>query len=161
LANNNLVPHIDINDFDREMIEKMQQDKDIDTLQFVVKAFPCTVEERLANLQNRYGNLLQESQTTQSELEQSHNTIDQLQSELEQSHNTIDQLQSELEQSHNTIDQLQSELEQSHNTIDQLQSGLQHNLEQANTTIQWMETSKFWLLRSKWLKLKLLFKLNR
>lgn len=140
LANNDLVPQININDFDREMIEKMQQDQEIDTLQFVVKACPSTVEERLANLQNRYGNLLQESQTRQSELDQSHNTIKQLQSELKQGHNTIEQLQSELEQSHNTTEQLQSELEQT------------------NAIIQWMETSKFWLLRSKWLKLKLLLK---
>jgi O-antigen biosynthesis protein len=122
LAKNNLVPQININDFDRELIKKMQQDEDIDTLQFIVKAVPSTLEARLENLQNRYNKLFQESQTTQSELQQSHRTIDQL------------------------------------------QSGLQHELDelaQANATVQWMETSKFWKLRSKWLRLKHLFQLHR
>jgi O-antigen biosynthesis protein len=89
LTKSNLVPQININDFDREMIKKMQQDQEIDTLQFVVKASPYNVEERLTALQNRYGNLLKESQTIQSELEQSHNTIEQLQSELEQTNATV------------------------------------------------------------------------
>jgi O-antigen biosynthesis protein len=133
LTKNHLVPEININDFDREMIKKMQQDEDIDTLQFVVKAVPCTLEAKLAHLQSRYNKLLQESQITQSELQQSYNTIEQLQSELQQSRNTIEQLQSEL----------------------------QHDLEQANANIQWMETSKFWKLRKKWLKLKLFVNLNR
>ncbi len=52
LANNNLVPQININNFDSEMIDRMQQDENIDTLQFVVRAVPCTVEERLADKQN-------------------------------------------------------------------------------------------------------------
>ncbi len=160
LANNNLVPHVNINDFEREMIEKMQQDEDIDTLQFVIKAVPSSVEERLVDCQNRYGQLLQESQTSQSELEQSQKTTQQLQSELEQSQKTTQQLQSELEQSQNNLQQLQSELEQSQNNLQQLKSELEQNLEQgkqAIATIQWMETSKFWQLRSKWLRLKLFF----
>ena len=146
LANNNLVPQININDFDSEMINRMQQDENIDTLQFVVRAVPCTVEERLADRQNRYAKLQKEFQTAQSELQQSRQTIDQLQSELQQSRQTIDQLQSELQQSRQTIDQLQSELQQ--------------NLDLANANIQWMETSKFWQLRSNWLKLKVLLKLD-
>ncbi|NJL52617.1 MAG: methyltransferase domain-containing protein [Hydrococcus sp. SU_1_0] len=145
LANNNLVPQININDFDGEMIKKMQQDEDIDTLQFVMKAVPSTVEARLTNLQNRYSKLLQESETTRFELDQSHRTIDQLQSELQQSRQASNQLQSQLQESRQTSNQLQSQL---------------NKLEQANTTIQWMETSKFWKLRTKWLKLKLLFQPN-
>jgi predicted ribosome quality control (RQC) complex YloA/Tae2 family protein len=146
LANNNLVPQININDFDSEMIDRMQQDENIDTLQFVVRAVPCTVEERLADKQNRYAKLQKEFQTAQSELQQSRQTIDQLQSELQQSRQTIDQLQSELQQSRQILQQLQSELQQ--------------NLDLANANIQWMETSKFWQLRSNWLKLKVLLKLD-
>jgi O-antigen biosynthesis protein len=132
LANNNLVPQININDFDSEIINRMQQDENIDTLQFVVRAVPCTVEERLADWQNRYGKLQKESQIAQSELQQSRQTIDQLQSELQQSRQILEQVQSELQQ----------------------------NLDLANANIQWMETSKFWQLRSNWLKLKVLLKLD-
>ncbi|MEO0013377.1 MAG: hypothetical protein RLZZ535_1766, partial [Cyanobacteriota bacterium] len=131
-ANNNLVPQININDFDSEMINRMQQDENIDTLQFVVRAVPCTIEERLAALQNRYDQLQKEFQTAQSELQQSRQTIDQLQSELQQSRQILEQVQSELQQ----------------------------NLDLANATVQWMETSKFWQLRSNWLKLKVLLKLD-
>jgi 2-polyprenyl-3-methyl-5-hydroxy-6-metoxy-1,4-benzoquinol methylase len=145
-ANNNLVPQININDFDSEMINRMQQDENIDTLQFVVRAVPCTVEERLTALQNRYGKLQKESQTAQSELNELKQTNEQLQSELQQSRQTNEQLQSELQQSRQTNEQLQSEL---------------NELKQANATVQWMETSKFWKLRSKWLQLKLFFNLNR
>jgi O-antigen biosynthesis protein len=160
LANNNLVPPININDFDSEMINKMQQDEDIDTLQFVVRAVPCTLEERLTDWQNRYGKLQKESQTAQSELQQSQQTVDQLESGLQQSQQIVDQLESELQQSRQTVDQLEFELQQSRQIVDQFQSGLKHELEQAKANIQWMETSKFWKLRSKWLKLKLFFNLK-
>jgi O-antigen biosynthesis protein len=143
-ANNTLVPHININDFDSEIIKRMQKDEDIDTLQFVVRAFPCSVEERQAALQNRYCKLLEESQLAQSELQQNQKTLEQLQSELQHSQNTSEQLQSELQHSQNTSKQLQCELQQA--------------LEQANATIRWMETSKFWKLRSKWFKLKIFLK---
>jgi O-antigen biosynthesis protein len=146
-ANNNLVPQININDFDREMIEKMQTDEDIDTLQFVVRALPCSPEERQAAWQNRYAQLLAESQINQAELQQSQQTVDRLQSELQQSQQTSAQLQSELQQIQHTSEQIQSQLKQA--------------LDRAKATIEWMETSKFWKLRSKWLKLKILFKLER
>jgi O-antigen biosynthesis protein len=146
-AKNNLVPQININDFDREMIEKMQTDEDIDTLQFVVRALPCTPEERQAVWQNRYAQLLAESQINQAELQQSQQIVDRLQSELQQSHQTSAQLQSELQQIQHTSEQIQSQLKQA--------------LDRAKATIEWMETSKFWKLRSKWLKLKIMLKLER
>jgi O-antigen biosynthesis protein len=161
LTNNNLVPQININDFNREMIKKMQTDENIDTLQFVVQAVPCSIEERLAAWQNRYGQLQKESQTAQSELQESRQIIAQLQSELQESRQIIAQLQSELQESRQIIAQLQSELQESRQTTAQLQSELKHDLEQVNATIQWMESSKFWKLRKKWLKLKLFVNLNR
>jgi septal ring factor EnvC (AmiA/AmiB activator) len=133
------------------MIEKMQTDEDIDTLQFVVRALPCSPEERQAAWQNRYAQLLAESQI-KSQINQS---------ELQQSQQTVDRLQSELQQNQQTSTQLQSELQQIKHTSAQIQSQLKQALDRAKATIEWMETSKFWKLRNKWLKLKTLLKLER
>jgi glycosyltransferase involved in cell wall biosynthesis len=83
-------------------------------------------------------------------------------SNLEAHHSSLlDRSQSELQQSQQTADRLQSELQQSQQTADRLQSELKQAVDRAKATIEWMETSKFWKLRSQWLKLKNFFKLDR
>ncbi len=135
--------------------------------------------DRISNLESQYSGLLAQSQSeleqtrntlkqsqselhqthdtlvrSQSELEQTHWTLEKSQSELEQTRNTLEQSQSELEQTRDTLVRSQSELEQTRNRLTQSQSELQQTLAQANSTIEWMETSKFWKLRLAWLKLR-------
>lgn len=135
-TDDNLVPQLKQDDFDINIIQKMQQDEDIDTLQFIIRAYPCSTEELQKVSRNRCERLIEKSQIARSELQQTRQILEQLQSELQQTSTALAQSQSELQQTSNTLAQSQSKLQQT------------------NLTIQWMETSKFWRLRLAWLKFR-------
>ncbi len=123
-----LIPHIDKNVFNREIVKQIEQDEEAETFQFILRSFPKTPEGKYAALNERYSNLVQ----------------------LERSQSQLQQTQAELEQSQSQLQQTQAELEQS-----QLQ--LQHTKaewERSQATITAMQTSKFWKLRTKWFNLR-------
>ncbi|ACB49863.1 unknown [Crocosphaera subtropica ATCC 51142] len=90
--------------------------------------------------------------------------IKQLQEELNQAHNTIQKLSEENSQTKTQLQNRQTELEQNDIKIKQTQNQLilinsqlqqmQTQLQQAQAQIIAMESSKFWKLRTQWLKLK-------
>ncbi|BAY42650.1 type 11 methyltransferase [Scytonema sp. HK-05] len=180
-----LLPHIDKNEFSIELINKIEQDAEADTFQFIIRAFPLSIEGKYAALNEQYSQLrnqLEQSQSqlqhTQAELEQSQSQLQHTQAELEQSQSQLQHTQAELEQSQSQLQHSQAELERSQSQLqhsqaeleqsqsqlqhsqaelEQSQSQLQHSqaeLEQLKATITAMQTSKFWKLRTQWLKLK-------
>jgi len=89
-VDNSLVPKNDKQDFNSELIEQIEQDEEAETLQFIVSAFPLTIEGKYAALNERYSKLQTESeklqlqlQSTQVELERSHSQLQSTQVELE------------------------------------------------------------------------------
>jgi len=130
-----LIPQIDKNVFNREIVKQIEQDEEAETFQFILRSFPKTPEGKYAALNERYSNLVQ---------------LERSQSQLERSQSQLQQTQAELEQSQSQLQQTQAELEQS-----QLQ--LQHTKaewERSQATITSMQTSKFWKLRTKWFNLR-------
>ncbi|MFN6559634.1 MAG: methyltransferase domain-containing protein, partial [Nostoc sp. ChiSLP01] len=103
-------------------------------------------------------------QQTQIELKQSQSQVQQTQIELKQSQSQLQQTQIELEQSKSQLQQTQIELEQSKSQLQQTQTKLKElelelqqmkvNLQNTQNQVEAMQTSKFWKLRTQWLKVK-------
>jgi ubiquinone/menaquinone biosynthesis C-methylase UbiE len=89
-------------------------------------------------------------------LDESDDLLTKLQDEWSIDKLKIQQIQSEKNELQQTIRQLQQDVQQQ-----QVSSKLiQQSIKQSNDTIQWMESSKFWKLRSKLLKLKFFLQFN-
>jgi glycosyltransferase involved in cell wall biosynthesis len=102
--------------------------------------FPKMIRDR----EEKIGNLLD----WVSNLETQHSSLlERSQSELQQTHDALVQSQSQLQQTYDVLERSQSELQQTRDTLAQSQSQLQ----QTNLTIEWMETSKFWKARLKFI----------
>jgi O-antigen biosynthesis protein len=63
---NNCIPQNTIDEFDQDLIDKLlinlQLDEDADTLQFVIKAFPDSIERRHKYLQEQHSKLIRENE---------------------------------------------------------------------------------------------------
>jgi O-antigen biosynthesis protein len=135
-TDNSLVPQIDRSDFNLETIQRIEADADSETLQFIVKAFPCSIEKQSALLQRRL-------QSTQGKLEESQTQLQQTQSQLHQ-------IQAELGTTQTQLGTTQTHLHQTQLQLDHTQM----ELETAQTWILAMESSKFWKLRCIWIDFK-------
>ncbi|MBW4446675.1 MAG: methyltransferase domain-containing protein [Spirirestis rafaelensis WJT71-NPBG6] len=148
-----LLPHIDKNDFSIELTQKIEQDEDADSFQFIIRAFPLSLEGKYAALNEQYSQLKNQIERSQSQLQQtqaeqehSQSQLQQTQAELEQSQSQLQQTQAEQEHSQSQLQQTQAELEQSklqlqhtHLELEQSKLQLQHTqaeLEQSQSQLQ-------------------------
>ncbi|KZL48588.1 methyltransferase [Nodularia spumigena CENA596] len=181
-SDSDLVPNLQENHFSKDVIQYLQQDQDIDTLQFIVRAFPLSQEGEHSLLNTRYRQVLVERdviqsqlQQTQAELERSQSQLQQTQAELERSQSQLQQTQAELERSQCQLQQTQAELEEirsrSQHIPAEIEVGLQPSVEEVETLklqlqntqtelersqhiITAMESSKFWQIRQTWFQFK-------
>lgn len=118
-----LAPYLAKEEFPDEIIHKIAQEEDTDTLQFILRAFQQSSEGHFAALEKNYSNLLDEKYHLQAELHRSHLYSQQLQKELEESRVEVQaQLHVELERNQA---QLQAELEERQNRLQQTQTNLE------------------------------------
>ena len=103
-SGSNWIPNIEKNKFDSKIIQEIEQDEDADTLQFVIRAFPLSLEGKYAALNEKYLKLVEEVKSSHTQLKQ--NRV-----ELEQSHIQLQEKKNELEQSQNQVQQKQAEVE--------------------------------------------------
>jgi ubiquinone/menaquinone biosynthesis C-methylase UbiE len=82
--------------------------------------------------------------------------MQQIQLEKNELRQAIEQIQSDKNELQQTIQQLQQDIQQQQISFE----FIQQSNKQSKDTIHWMETSKFWKLRSKLLKLKILLQLD-
>jgi len=84
LENSPLIPSLELNYLDNKLVEEIQNARETDTLQFIVRAFPASVENQYNFLKALFlenSNLLESSQ---SELQQTKGLLESSQSELQQ-----------------------------------------------------------------------------
>lgn len=136
---NCLVPQIDKRDFNLETIQRIEAEADAETLQFIMKAVPCSLEKKYAALDERL-------QQAQAELEGMQAQLFQSQAELEIYQTQPRQSQAQLETTQAQLEIYQNQLHQS-----------QTEAKTAQTMIFAMEGSKFWKLRKAWLSFKKIF----
>ncbi|AHJ26537.1 methyltransferase domain-containing protein [Nodularia spumigena CS-584] len=153
-SDSDLVPKLNENHFSKDVIQYLQQDQDIDTLQFIVRAFPLSQEGEHSLLNTRYHKVLVERDFIQSQLQQT-------QAELERSQCQLQETQAELEEIRRRSPHIPAEIEvglqPSVEEVETLKLQLQNTqteLERSQHIITAMESSKFWEIRQIWFKLK-------
>jgi glycosyltransferase involved in cell wall biosynthesis/2-polyprenyl-3-methyl-5-hydroxy-6-metoxy-1,4-benzoquinol methylase len=130
------VPKVERRLLSDEVIRQVEQAEDADTLQFIVRAFPLTIEGKYAALNLKYSRAVEQNVQLQTGLLS-------LQGELEQLKDQNQQTQGQLQQAQGQFQQIQGQLQQT-----------QQMLEQTTAMVQWMQTSKFWKLRLAWLQFR-------
>ncbi len=153
------IPYINKDDFNTEVIKQIQQDEEVETLQFILRAFPGDKETKYVALNERYlkvvahlERLQSQQQHTQAELEKSQAQLQHTQAELDNSQSQPQHTQAELERSQFQLQHTQVELERSQSQLqdtqaklDNSQFQLQHiqaELERLQALVQQTETEK-------------------
>ncbi len=178
------IPYIDKNSFDSQLIETIQQEEDADTLQFVLVAFPLTLEGKYNSLEKQHHQLInqlkkyniqiqqmQESlletetnlQNKEAELQTAQIELDKYQFELQQIQTELEECQSQLQDTEAELEEYQSQLQQVQLAWHQTQTKLQQahqGWEYCQNLVKSMESSKFWKLRQAWFKVKQFIRLN-
>ncbi|MBD2464228.1 methyltransferase domain-containing protein [Oscillatoria sp. FACHB-1407] len=95
------------------------------------------------------GRFLYELQAAQAEIERLQASLYQMQGALEATNNKLARTENRLNTKEKTLKKVQTNLKK-----------LRENLKQTQETITAMESSKFWKLRGKWIKLKKIFRLD-
>ena len=170
-TDNNLVPQIIIDEINKSIIDRLREDEDIDTLQFIIKANQCSVEERQRILRDRNNKLCDESQVLKSKLRITQEQLAQFQLETERISKQLAQSQSETNQISKQLAQFQIQNYQARDQLtnskaeyqkicehlEQSQSQLQpiHSyLDYVHKFIREVEKSKFWQIRNFWFDVK-------
>ena len=175
---NSLVPEVNQHEFNLETIQKLEADKDAQTLQFIIKAVPSSIEKKYAILHEQHCKLLEreqellsEVQSSEVKLEQSQSQLQNRQAELELFQTEVKQIQADLEQSQSQLQNKQTELELSQSELQQSQEQLQQSqleleqiktqlnqsrseFQQSQALIAAIQTSTFWQLRRVWFKFR-------
>ncbi|MCM0592556.1 MAG: class I SAM-dependent methyltransferase [Gloeotrichia echinulata CP02] len=81
-ADNLLIPKNNIYEFNTETINRIQQDQNSDTLQFIVRAVPITGKGKEAVINHEYSKLLDELQLLKSQWQQSQSALQQSQAAI-------------------------------------------------------------------------------
>lgn len=103
-SDSDIVPKLNENNFSKEIIQQIHLDRDIDTLQFIVKAFPLSQEVKHNRiLKSKYQEALAELdlkkiqlQQTQTQLEQSQLQLQQTEQQKLQAEDTLNQIQNSI-----------------------------------------------------------------
>jgi GT2 family glycosyltransferase/2-polyprenyl-3-methyl-5-hydroxy-6-metoxy-1,4-benzoquinol methylase len=150
-SDSNLVPTInrDILEAKNINIECFENEEDIDTLQFIIKAFPTSIEKQYFLSQKERNELivkLEESQSqlhlTRSELQESQSQLDLTRSELQESQSQLDLTRSELQESQSQLDLTRSELQESQSQLHLTRSELEESQSQLHLTRSELEQSQ-------------------
>ncbi|PMB44075.1 methyltransferase [Fischerella thermalis CCMEE 5330] len=154
------IPHIDKNQVDVNVINAIEQDEDADTLQFVLRAFPLSLQGKYSALYQQYSQLSEEYHNCQ-------NQIKEMYAELKRSHLTLEEKEVQLEKTQTQLEEVQNQLQQAQSHLQEIQQQwqiIQTQLQQAHTAwedcqniIKGMESSKFWKLRQAWFQFKKAF----
>ncbi|MBW4509778.1 MAG: methyltransferase domain-containing protein [Scytonematopsis contorta HA4267-MV1] len=199
LSDSDLIPKINISDFQNDIFQQINNDEDANTLQFIICAVPSTLEVKYITLNEKYSHLLLEYQKLKCELILNQEQLEHSQLNLQDKNTEILELQSQLGETEDKLsnfsvslqqaqqqfeysqasgeiikkeqEKIQEQLLNSQREQDVLRQQLhqyqrqflteqqqkqkaQLELEYSNIMIAAMKTSKFWVLRTLWFRIK-------
>jgi 2-polyprenyl-3-methyl-5-hydroxy-6-metoxy-1,4-benzoquinol methylase len=148
---------------DASLVEKLEKEPDIDTLQFIVRAFPSSLENQHNLLRENYRQSIDRLERTREELESTRSELESTRSELESTRSQLEKTREEsgsislqLEQTREELRLIGRRWKQSQFDLEQAQQGWGR----AHNIIEAIESSKFWKLRQLWFRVKLALGLN-
>lgn len=88
-SDSSLTPKIKQEQFNIDILQQIEQDSNADTLQFIIKASPCSVETRYKILSDCYSKQMEQMQQLKFKLQQTHSELERSQSQLEQTQSQL------------------------------------------------------------------------
>ncbi len=110
-SNSDLIPEIEKNNFDRNVTKEIEEDEDADTLQFVVRGYPISLESKYATLEKKYFEVLEKLNHSETQLENLGNELQQSKIQLQSKHSELERSQTEIQQSKVQLEEVQIQLQ--------------------------------------------------
>ena len=120
-SGSNWIPEVEKNHFDSKIIKEIEEDKDADTLQFAIRAFPLSLEGKYAALEEKYAVLNKQHSQVIEEMKCYQTQMEQVKFELEQAQIQLQERKEELARSQSQIQEQKEELARSQSQIQQQQ----------------------------------------
>ena len=156
----NCIPQVDRFEIDDNIIKQIEESEDSTTLQFVVRAFPISSDEKLHVAQVNYSELV----INHAALQQDHAALQQDYAALQQKHDVLvpkyHDLLGKNVLAHDNILRLESKIDQSGQNLSlngQRLTIAENDVERCTQLVRSMEGSKFWKLRNLYIKFKNVF----
>ncbi|MBV6623515.1 MAG: class I SAM-dependent methyltransferase [Rivularia sp. (in: Bacteria)] len=138
-ANSDLIPIIDKNNFDINITNEIERDEDADTLQFVIRGYPVSLENKYSKLYKQYFEVVEELNNYRTQLDNLKVELHQSKSQLQVRNTEFEQNLTDLEQSQAQLQEEQNQLQQTQIQYQQLKNQLKKNrrkLEEAQNQFQ-------------------------
>jgi len=117
-SNSDLIPAVEKQKFDNNITQEIEQDEDADTLQFVIRAYPQSLENKYANLSKQYGEAVKKLSDYETQFDNLRIELQQSKTQLENKNADFDKAAAQLQQTKTILKQEQKNL---HNTKEELQ----------------------------------------
>ncbi|MGD1913462.1 MAG: methyltransferase domain-containing protein [Rivularia sp. (in: cyanobacteria)] len=126
-SNSDLIPAIEKNNFDKNITSEIERDEDADTLQFVVRGYPISLESKYTALYKQYSQVVEKLNDSQTQLENLHIKLEKAQIQLQTKDSEFEQTQSQLYQTKVQLEEVQNQLQETQFKFQELQNQLQQN----------------------------------
>ena len=151
-ANSDLIPAIEKNNFDINITKEIEGDEDADTLQFVIRGYPISLESKYTTLHKQYLQAIEKLNKSENqldnlriELQESKIQLAAKYAEFEQTQTQLQQTQTQLEESQIQLQQTIAELQEATNQIQQHQVKLEETQNQLKQTLSQFQQQKIQL----------------
>jgi 2-polyprenyl-3-methyl-5-hydroxy-6-metoxy-1,4-benzoquinol methylase/predicted nucleic acid-binding Zn-ribbon protein len=126
-SNSELIPAIEKNNFDQNVTCKIEQDEDADTLQFVVRGYPVSLESKYAALHKQYLEVVEQLNHSETQLKNLQMELQQSKVQLQAKHTDFEQTQTQLHQTQGLLKEVQTQLQQTQVDFQETKNQLLHH----------------------------------
>ncbi|MFM7426279.1 MAG: methyltransferase domain-containing protein [Elainella sp.] len=130
------VPKIERDIFPSELVEKIEQEQDADTFQFVLRAFPLTEEGKYLALESKYSQLLETQEMLQAQVKQLQQNYQSSQQDCQETHLKAQEFYQQSQQFYEQLQNTQQELTETHSYLNSREANFQQQLEQQKAQIE-------------------------
>lgn len=141
-SNSDLIPAIEKNNFDRNLTSQIEQDEDADTLQFVVRGYPVSLESKYGNLHKKYFETVEKLNNSETHLDNLGMELKQSKIQLHTQHTEFEQTRTQLLQAQAQIEEEQNQLQQTLIRFQEVQNQLQENQLELKVTENQLKQNK-------------------
>ena len=134
---------------DTSLVEKLEKEPDIDTLQFIVRAFPSSLENQHNLLRENYRQSIdrlermrEELESTRSQLEKTREESGSISLQLEQTREELESTRSQLEKTREESDSISLQLEQTRGELESTRSQLEKTREESGSISLQLEQTR-------------------
>ncbi len=126
-SNSELIPAIEKNNFDKNITYEIEQDEDADTLQFVIRAYPITLESKYTALHKQYFEVVEQLKKSETQLNNLRIELQESKFQFQAKHTEFERSQTQLHQTKIQLEDAEVQLQQTQVDFKEVQNQFQHN----------------------------------